>query len=95
MSFPFFLLLITALIFDFLNGFHDSANIVATPIASRAMSPRRVLWLAALAHFVGPFLFGVAVAETIGKGIADPIHVTMPVVIAAMLAAVVWNGGFL
>lgn len=91
MSFPFFLLLITALIFDFLNGFHDSANIVATPIASRAMSPRRVLWLAALAHFVGPFLFGVAVAETIGKGIADPIHVTMPVVIAAMLAAVVWN----
>ena len=47
MSFPFFLLLITALIFDFLNGFHDSANIVATPIASRAMSPRRVLWLAA------------------------------------------------
>jgi PiT family inorganic phosphate transporter len=91
MSFPFFLLLITALIFDFLNGFHDSANIVATPIASRAMSPRRVLWLAALAHFVGPFLFGVAVAETIGKGIADPIRVTMPVVIAAMLAAVVWN----
>ncbi len=91
MSFPFFLLLITALIFDFLNGFHDSANIVATPIASRAMSPRRVLWLAAVAHFVGPFLFGVAVAETIGKGIADPIHVTMPVVIAAMMAAVVWN----
>ncbi len=91
MSFPFFLLLITALIFDFLNGFHDSANIVATPIASRAMSPRRVLWLAAAAHFVGPFLFGVAVAETIGKGIADPIHVTMPVVIAGMMAAVVWN----
>lgn len=91
MSFPFFLLLVTALIFDFLNGFHDSANIVATPIASRAMAPRRVLWLAAVAHFVGPFLFGVAVAETIGKGIADPIHVTMPVVIAAMMAAVVWN----
>lgn len=91
MSFPFVLLLITALIFDFLNGFHDSANIVATPIASRAMEPRRVLWLAAVAHFVGPFLFGVAVAETIGKGIADPVHVTMPVVVAAMMAAVVWN----
>ncbi|MCA9953293.1 MAG: inorganic phosphate transporter [Ardenticatenaceae bacterium] len=91
MTFPFFLLLITALIFDFLNGFHDSANIVATPIASRAMEPRRVLWLAATAHFVGPFLFGVAVAETIGKGIADPVHVTMPVVVAAMMAAVVWN----
>jgi inorganic phosphate transporter, PiT family len=91
MSFSFFLLLITALIFDFLNGFHDSANIVATPIASRAMAPRRVLWLAAVAHFVGPFLFGVAVAETIGRGLIDPVHVTMPVVIAAMLAAVVWN----
>ena len=91
MSFPFFLLLITALIFDFLNGFHDSANIVATPIASRAMAPRQVLLLAAAAHFVGPFLFGVAVAETIGKGLTDPINVTMPVVIAAMLAAVIWN----
>ncbi len=91
MSFPFLLLLLTALIFDFLNGFHDSANIVATPIASRAMAPRRVLLLAAAAHFVGPFLFGVAVAETIGKGLTDPINVTMPVVIAAMAAAVIWN----
>ncbi|WP_420645795.1 inorganic phosphate transporter [Candidatus Leptofilum sp.] len=91
MSFSFILLLISALLFDFLNGFHDSANIVATPIASRAMAPQKVLWLAAAAHFVGPFLFGVAVAETIGKGLTDPINVTMPVVIAAMLAAVVWN----
>ena len=91
MSFSFILLLISALLFDFLNGFHDSANIVATPIASRAMAPRQVLWLAAVAHFIGPFLFGVAVAETIGKGLTDPINVTMPVVIAAMLAAVVWN----
>ena len=91
MSFSFILLLFSALLFDFLNGFHDSANIVATPIASRAMSPRKVLWLAAAAHFVGPFLFGVAVAETIGKGLTDPVNVTMPVVIAAMMAAVVWN----
>jgi len=84
-------LLVTALVFDFLNGFHDSSNIVATPIASRAMSPRRVLLLAAAAHFAGPFLFGVAVAETIGNGLVDPTHVTMPVVIAAMLSAVIWN----
>jgi PiT family inorganic phosphate transporter len=87
----FLLLLVSALVFDFLNGFHDSSNIVATPIASRAMSPRRVLWLAAAAEFAGPFLFGVAVAETIGEGLVDPSHVTMPVVIAAMLAAVIWN----
>jgi inorganic phosphate transporter, PiT family len=91
MSTAFIVLLISALLFDFLNGFHDSSNIVATPIASRAMSPRSILFLAAVAQFTGPFLFGVAVANTIGKGITDPVNVTMPVVIAAMLAAIVWN----
>ncbi len=91
MSTSFIILVITALVFDFLNGFHDSSNIVATPIASRALSPRKILLLAAAAHFVGPFLFGVAVAKTIGTGITDPENVTMPVVIAAMLSAVVWN----
>jgi PiT family inorganic phosphate transporter len=85
------ILLITALLFDFLNGFHDSSNIVATPIASRALSPRKILWLAAAAEFAGPFIFGVAVAETIGTGLTNPQNVTMPVVIAAMAAAVVWN----
>lgn len=84
-------LLIGALIFDFLNGFHDSSNIVATPIASRALPPRRILWLAAAGEFIGPFLFGVAVAETIGKGITDPALITMPVVLATMAAAIVWN----
>ncbi len=84
-------LLITALIFDFLNGFHDSSNIVATPIASHAMKPRNVLWLAAVMHFVGPFIFGVAVAETIGTGLTDPNNVTMTVLIAALFSAVIWN----
>ncbi|PID84651.1 MAG: anion permease [Chloroflexi bacterium] len=91
MRLTFLVLLITALIFDFLNGFHDSSNIVATPIASHAMKPRHVLWLAAIMHFVGPFLFGVAVAETIGTGLTDPENVTMIVLIAALLSAVVWN----
>jgi len=91
MSIAFYILLISALVFDFLNGFHDSSNIVATPIASRAMSPQKILWVTALAHFVGPFLFGVAVANTIGKEVTDPANVTMPIVIAAMLSAVVWN----
>ncbi|MCB9418539.1 MAG: inorganic phosphate transporter [Ardenticatenaceae bacterium] len=91
MSSALIILLITALLFDFLNGFHDSSNIVATPIASRALSPRKILWLAAIAEFAGPFIFGVAVAETIGTGLTDPQNVTMPVVIAAMLAAVIWN----
>jgi PiT family inorganic phosphate transporter len=87
----FIVLFVTALAFDFLNGFHDSSNIVATPIASRALSPRKVLWLAAIAHFMGPFMFGTAVAKTIGSDIVDPNAVTMSVVIAAMLSAVVWN----
>ncbi|MCA9926188.1 MAG: inorganic phosphate transporter [Anaerolineales bacterium] len=91
MSIAFYILLASALLFDFLNGFHDSANIVATPIASRAMSPQKILWIAALAHFAGPFMFGVAVANTIGKEVTDPVHVTMPIIIAAMLSAVVWN----
>ncbi len=91
MSIAFILLLGTSLVFDFLNGFHDSSNIVATPIASRALSPRKILLLAATAHFAGPFLFGVAVAETIGTGLTDPANVTMPVIVAAMMSAVIWN----
>lgn len=81
----------TALAFDFLNGFHDSANIVATMISSRAMGPRRAFLLSAVAHFVAPFLFGVAVATTIGQGIVQPYAGTMAVVLAALLAAMVWN----
>jgi PiT family inorganic phosphate transporter len=83
--------IVTALVFDFLNGFHDSANIVATMIASRAMGPRRALALSAVAHFAGPFLFGVAVATTIGHQVVKPYASTMPVVLAALLASIVWN----
>lgn len=91
MSLAFIILVITSLFFDFLNGFHDSSNIVATPIASHAMKPRYVLWLAAVMEFTGPFLFGVAVAETIGTGLTNPDNITMIVLNAALLAAVVWN----
>ncbi|MGC8839712.1 MAG: inorganic phosphate transporter, partial [Anaerolineae bacterium] len=55
-------LIVAAVAFDFLNGFHDSANIVATVISSRAMSPRRALLVTGVGEFLGPFLFGVAVA---------------------------------
>lgn len=80
-----------ALIFDFLNGFHDSANVVATMISSRAMTPRAALLIAASANFVGPFLFGVAVAKTVGKDVAAPENVTIVVVLAALLSASLWN----
>ncbi len=80
-----------ALVFDFLNGFHDSANVVATMISSRAMSPRAALLIAASANCVGPFLFGVAVAKTVGKEVAAPENVTIAVVLAALLSASLWN----
>jgi PiT family inorganic phosphate transporter len=80
-----------ALLFDFLNGFHDSSNIVATVISSRAMAPRSALLMTALAEFIAPFVFGVAVATTVGKGLIDTSAISITVVIAATLAAVAWN----
>ncbi|MFQ6100195.1 MAG: anion permease [Anaerolineae bacterium] len=83
--------IVTALAFDFLNGFHGSANIVATMISSRAMGPRQALLLSAVAHFIAPFIFGVAVATTIGHEVVQPYASTMVVVMAALLAAIAWN----
>ncbi len=84
-------LVVVAVFFDFLNGFHDSANIVATMISSRAMSPRRALLLSGVAHFFAPFVFGVAVATTIGKDVVSPETITLSVVMAALLSAIAWN----
>ncbi|HSR48862.1 MAG TPA: inorganic phosphate transporter [Anaerolineales bacterium] len=86
-----FVLLALALIFDFLNGFHDSSNVVATPISSNAMRPRVALFLAAVAHFVAPFLFGVAVATAIGDELLDLQVLEVNVINAALGAAIVWN----
>lgn len=91
MSFVLVFFVLIALAFDFLNGFHDSANVVATAIASRAISPRWALGMSALANFAGPFLFGVAVAETIGNEVVTGEAVTVPVAMAALISAIVWN----
>jgi phosphate/sulfate permease len=80
-----------ALFFDFLNGLHDSSNVVATIISSRASGPRKALLLAAVAEFCGPFIFGVAVAETIGHDIVDPSSITVTVIFIALLSAIIWN----
>jgi PiT family inorganic phosphate transporter len=85
------ILIITALIFDFLNGLHDSSNIVATMISSRALPPRMALGLTAVAEFCGPFIFGVAVARTIGQDIVVPGTITIDVIFAALLSAILWN----
>jgi len=80
-----------ALFFDFMNGFNDSSSIVATMISSRAMSARKALALSAVANFCGPFLFGVAVATTIGHDVVDPRAITVAVIFAALLAAIIWD----
>jgi len=85
------ILITLALIFDFLNGFHDSANVVATMISSRAMTPTAALIIASVANFIGPFIFGVAVAKTIGQDVASPSSITIAVVLAALLSASIWN----
>jgi PiT family inorganic phosphate transporter len=85
------LLILFALIFDFLNGFHDSANVVATMISSRAMSGKKALLFASIAEFIGPFIFGVAVATTIGSKVAVPESVTIYVLMASLLSASIWN----
>ena len=85
------ILIAVALIFDFLNGFHDSANVVATMISSRAMTPTAALVIATTANFIGPFVFGVAVAKTIGQDVASPSSITIAVVLAALLSASIWN----
>lgn len=84
-------LLILGLGFDFLNGIHDSSNIVATVISSRALPPRMALFLIAAAEFAGPFIFGVAVAKTIGAGIVLPGAVNMQTLIAAVASAILWG----
>jgi len=80
-----------ALTFDFLNGFHDAANSIATIVGTRVLRPLQAVAIAAFANFVGPFLFGVAVATTIGKGIISPDFVTINIVIAALVGAIVWD----
>jgi len=83
--------IVSALAFDFLNGVHDSSNVVATMISSRAMSPRVALGMTAVANFLGPFIFGVAVAETIGNEIVSAEAINELVLLAALLSAIFWN----
>jgi len=80
-----------ALCFAFLNGIHDSSNVVSTIISSRALSMRLALGLTATAEFLGPYLFGVAVARTIGSQIAVTSAVNETMLIAALISAIFWN----
>src|SRR6476469_4288621 len=82
--------IVTALFFDFTNGFHDTANSIATSVSTHALSPRKAVISSAILNFIGAFFF-VAVAATIATGIVDPEAITLKVVLAGLVGAITWN----
>lgn len=85
------LVVLVALGFDFMNGFHDAANSIATVVSTRVLSPRLAVLWAAFFNFVAAFVFGVSVASTIGKGTIDPNIVTAWLLLATLLGAIAWD----
>ncbi len=84
-------IIVVALVFDFLNGFHDAANSIATVVSTRVLTPRIAVIWAAFFNFVAAFTFGTAVAKTIGKGMIDLKFVNLYVILAGLLGAIFWN----
>jgi inorganic phosphate transporter, PiT family len=84
-------IVVVALGFDFLNGFHDAANSIATVVSTRVLSPGQAVLWAAFFNFVAAFFVGTHVAKTVGKGMVDPTGITVFVILAALLGAIVWN----
>ena len=80
-----------ALFFDFVNGFHDAANSIATVVGTRVLRPLQAVCMAAVANFAGPFVFGTAVAATVGKGIIQPEFSTVYVILAGLVGAIIWD----
>lgn len=83
-------IVILALIFDFINGFHDSANAIATSVSTRVLTMKEAVLMSAFFNFAGAFM-NVKVAQTIGKGLIEPSIISQHVVIAGLLAAIIWN----
>jgi len=79
------------LVFDFINGFHDSANSIATIVSTKVLSPFNAVLLAAVFNFIAFTVFPLKVATTMGKGVIDPSVVTLTVIAAALIAAITWN----
>jgi PiT family inorganic phosphate transporter len=84
-------IVLVALVFDFLNGFHDAANSIATVVSTRVLSPRVAVIWAAFFNFVAAFTFGTAVAKTMGKGMIDLQYVNLYVILAGLMGAIFWN----
>ena len=84
-------LILVALIFDYINGFHDAANSIATVVSTRVLSPGKAVIWAAFFNFVAAFTFGTAVAKTVGSGMVDISIVTFAVIFAGLIGAIVWD----
>src|SRR3954464_11356491 len=84
-------LIFVALTFDYINGFHDAANSIATVVSTRVLSPgKAVIWAAAF-NFIAAFTFGTAVAKTVGSGLVDIHIVTFSVIFAGLIGAIAWD----
>ncbi|HLW53185.1 MAG TPA: inorganic phosphate transporter [Candidatus Angelobacter sp.] len=83
--------ILIALSFDFINGFHDAANSIATVVSTRVLSPRLAVFWAAAFNFIAAFVFGTAVAKTISAGLVDPAQVTQFVILSALVGAILWD----
>src|SRR5438876_2438709 len=84
-------LIAVALFFDFVNGFHDAANSIATVVTTRVLTPGQAVLWAAFFNFVAAFTFGTAVAKTIGSGLIDVKQVDNTVILAGLLGAILWD----
>jgi len=84
-------LVTVALLFDYINGFHDAANSIATVVSTRVLTPGKAVVWAAFFNFIAAFVFGTGVAQTIGKGTVDITIVTLPVIFAGLTGAILWS----
>src|SRR5687767_11797748 len=84
-------LIVVALIFDYINGFHDAANSIATVVSTRVLTPGRAVVWAAFFNFIAAFTFGTAVAKTVGAGLVDINIVTFAVIFAGLIGAITWD----
>src|SRR5436305_829356 len=84
-------IILVALAFDFLNGFHDAANSIATVVSTRVLAPQKAVLWAAFFNFVAAFVLGTSVAKTIGSGMIDLKAVNNQVILAGLLGAITWN----
>src|SRR5262245_56756317 len=84
-------IIVVALIFDYINGFHDAANSIATVVSTRVLTPLQAVAWAAFFNFVAAFFFGTGVAKTVGSGMVDLKVVTFAVILAGLTGAIIWN----